>query len=79
MALRVSKIGRIRDYFKSADIDEVEVVLALVQKDVNARTSATSQPALPFHKKARKVRVARVKSNVDAAIPNGQTNEPVTA
>lgn len=65
MAPRSSKIGRIRAYFKEADLDEADVVLQLVTKDVAERHSVTSQPALPFHKKVRKPRAK--KSNAEPA------------
>ncbi len=53
---RGSAISRVRDYFKSAPLDEVQVVFTLVQKDLAERTKVTSKPVVARRKQ---VRVAR--------------------
>ena len=65
MAARGLKISRIREYFREAELDEAEVVLTLVQKDVAERKAVTSQPALPFYKKPRKPRTKKDKVGED--------------
>lgn len=42
---RGSAISRVRQYFREAPLDEVEVALTLVQKDVGERKRVTSKPA----------------------------------
>jgi hypothetical protein len=59
MAQRSSKIGRIRQYFKGEPLDEVEVVLSLVQRDVAARQTTVAEPT-PFHKKPRVKRAKKL-------------------
>lgn len=70
-------IARVREYFRTEEMDIIEVVLTLVQKDVAARNAAVSQPALPFHKKSRRAR--KNKMGIDAGIPNTQTSEVASA
>ena len=57
-----SVISRVRDYFKNAPLDEVEVVFALVTKDVAGRKVTRSAPVSGVTKK----RVSRAKP---AAVP----------
>ena len=50
-----SAITRVREYFKSAPLDEVEVVFQLVSKDLAGRKVVTSRPVTPIRKRSRKV------------------------
>lgn len=72
MAGRMS-IARIREYFRTVDIDEADVVLTLVSKDVAERHRAVSQPALPFHKKPRKQRVKKPGERIGIDVLMGET------
>lgn len=52
---RGSAISRVRQYFREAPLDEVEVALTLVQKDVGERKRVTSKPAVATRKRTRAV------------------------
>ena len=51
---RGSAISRVREYFKEAPLDEVEVVFALITKDLASRKQVTSKPVV--HRQRRRVR-----------------------
>ena len=86
MAARGSKIGRIREYFRSADIDEAEVVFALVGEDM-ARRKQKSQPTLPFERTRRAKRPKKSSAEpaphqtevaTSTVLPTGPGTESIT-
>jgi hypothetical protein len=48
---RGSAISRVRQYFKEAPLDEVEIVAILVQKDLAERKRVVSKPAVTAPRK----------------------------
>jgi len=61
---RGSKIGKIREYFRTAELDEAEVVFALVDQDI-AKRKQPVQESIPFTRPRRAKRTK--KSNAEPA------------
>jgi hypothetical protein len=56
MASRGSQLSRVRQYFKTADIDEIEVAFELVKRDLAERMSKIDGPKVAKVKRPRRTK-----------------------
>jgi hypothetical protein len=68
MASRGSQLSRVRQYFRTADIDEVEVAFELVKRDLAERMSKVQGPVAAKVKRPRrtKAQIAQDKLGMQA-------------